>query len=143
MTLPHLIEAAVGAGLVGLVAYRLAKLPAALAAKSGVAQSLGALTGQPLPLAQQPCAMPWVNADGSIAAGWRDPTELTVTGPARTMQTPNGAASGVNEWGFLLNYEQNVPTTPAGAPMLTNADVCATFGHAPGNPCPRCGVATL
>jgi len=142
MTLPHLIEAAVGAGLVGFVAYRLAKLPAALRAGT----TAQALTGQPVidpPLADQPAALPWVAQLSATTAGRGTQTTGTAELGAGDWYDPTAASfpQTFNEFGFITSPSPAPVNPKTGAVPLTNADVCAWVGHAPGTPCPRCGVA--
>jgi hypothetical protein len=143
MTLPHILEAvgaAVGAGLVGLLAYRLAKLPAALAIsqkgqalKQSFAGALSISADANTALADQPANMPWV-ASLSVApkavlgAGdWFDPTTKTVP-------------MTFNESGFITSPSPAPVNPRTGLVPMTNADVCAWIGHASTNPCLRCGI---
>ena len=95
----------------------------------------------PVALADQPADVPWSvlaapvtsrgaatpAADTRGAGDWYDPTVETIP------QT-------FNEFGFITSPTPAPVDPNTGRVPLTNADVCAWAGHAPGNPCPRCGI---
>lgn len=142
MTTALLVLAAL---LVGLLAYRLARLPAALAARA----TAQALLAKPPSLTQadSPANFPWV----ASLATWTAAT-TTVTQAGEPVVDTRGAGDWYdptvetlpqtfNEYGFITSPSPAPVNPKTGTVPMTNADVCAWIGHAAfSGTCPRCGV---